>query len=435
MFNRRQFLVAASALPLSACKVRTINYFPVQDATVRFLNVLVGPPVLDVIQDGTPAWTGIAFESSTGYVSYTAQQTTFNLQVPGSTSTLASVGAPLAGKQPYTLIGFGTLSTPLAILLGDSTLTVPAGNTQVRLFDAAVGQQNIDFYLTAPGVPIETVNPQFGNITYQNSSVFIQVASGEYQVRLTVTNTKVVVYDSGPRIFPDQTATDLVFYSRGSALLPNMYLLDANGPVLQQVIVDNTLARFKVVNLAFQTGTVNSLVDGLPANSTIQYGTGSIYNIVTQGSHVISFESAAVPGATIASVTTTLVPATDSTVFVSGFAGSTIAVALVDNNVPPATGNGRFRMINGSPDSPPFDVFANDVKVASALAYTKSSPYTEIEGNILTLRFVDPATGATLATIPNVALGVGTVLSIYASGPVAQLAVVVVQDNILTTGS
>jgi len=92
-------------------------------------------------------------------------------------------------------------------------------------------------------------------------------------------------------------------------------------------------------------------------------------------------------------------------------------------------------MINGSPDSPPFDVFANDVKVASALAYTKSSPYTEIEGNILTLRFVDPATGATLATIPNVALGVGTVLSIYASGPVAQLAVVVVQDNILTTSS
>lgn len=429
MFNRRRFIVAASALPLTACKIRTINYFPVQDATVRFLNVLAGPAAVDVFQGGVAVWSGIAFEASTGYVTFTAQQTTFTIQLPGATSSLAEVTAPLAGQQPYTMIAFGTLTAPVAVLLGDSTLTIPAGQTQLRIFDAAPGQSAVDLYFTVPGVPIDELTPQFGGINYQNSTVFIQIAAGEYQLRLTVSNTKTVVYDSGPRNYPEQTGTDLVMYSRGSTLLPNLELLEVNG-TLQQVVLNNTLARLRIVNLAFQTGTVNEFLDGVAGVTALAYGSASAYNIATQGSHVVTFEAAAVPGATIASLTTTLVPATDSSVFISGFAGSTVAIALTDSNLPPATGNGRFRIVNASPDAPPLDVFVLEQKVASALAYTKASAYTEIPGNVLTVRFVDSTTGTVLLTLTDVPLAVGNVISIYAAGPAAQLVGQVFQDNV-----
>jgi hypothetical protein len=429
MFNRRRFLVAASALPLTACKVRTINYFPVQDSTVRFLNVLPGPAALDVFQGGNATWSGIAFEGSTGNVTFSAQQTTFSVQLPGATDSLISVTAPLAGQQPYTLVAYGTVTAPQAVLLGDSTLTVPAGNVQLRIFDGAPGQSAVDFYLTAPGVPLDGLAPQFGNINYQNSTVFIQTAAGAYQLRLTITNTQTVVYDSGSRNYPEQTATDLVMYSRGSALLPNLEALDVNG-ALQQVVVNSTLARLKVVNLAFQTGTVNELLDGVAGVTALAYGSASAYSIVAQGSHVVSFEAAAVPGATIASVTTTLAPATDSSVFIAGFAGSTVAIALTDSNLPPAEGNGRYRIVNASPDAPPLDVLVNDEKVVSALAYTKASTYFEIPADTLTVKFNDSTTGATLLTLPNVALTAISVLSIYAAGPAAQLAGQVFQDNV-----
>ncbi len=43
MITRRRLLVSAAAAPLvlAGCKVRTINYFPVNPATVRFVSASV----------------------------------------------------------------------------------------------------------------------------------------------------------------------------------------------------------------------------------------------------------------------------------------------------------------------------------------------------------------------------------------------------------
>ena len=68
---------------------------------------------------------------------------------------------------------------------------------------------------------------------------------------------------------------------------------------------------------------------------------------------------------TIASVSNPFPSATDQSIFVTGFAGATTAVALLDNNLPPPSGNVLVRFVNTSHNSVPLDVLANNVKASS----------------------------------------------------------------------
>jgi hypothetical protein len=432
MFNRRRFIAAAATLPLTACKVRTINYFPVGPATVRYINLLPVTGNLDVVADSGLIWGNIAFEQSADYVQFEAGQTKFAINNAGTANQLTTTSAPLAGQQPYTLLTYGSLNSLSANILGDTTLSIPTGNTQFRIFHCAFGIGNIDIYVTKPDTTLVGFSPFFTAQPYSSGTIFTQIPTGEYRVRITVSQTAIIIYDSGRQVFADTIATDLLFYSRNSAALGNMAYLQANGPQ-QRGFVDNRLARYKVINAAFQTGIVNQFLDGEAKVSDLPVGAASAYRLPEAGSHVISFQAKDVPGATIASTTQTLAAATDSSVFVAGFAGSTQAVVLADDNHPPGSGNGRFRIVNACPDGPPLDVFFNDTRLVTGLAYTKASAYVELGANGVTLRFVNPASGTTVLTIPNVQLQSGFVLSVYAIGPIASLGSLVTQDNIAQT--
>ena len=55
MVNRRRFIAAAAVLPLSACKIKTINYFPTTPATVRYVNLMPAAGAFDIYNGGEAA--------------------------------------------------------------------------------------------------------------------------------------------------------------------------------------------------------------------------------------------------------------------------------------------------------------------------------------------------------------------------------------------
>ncbi|MEO7155922.1 MAG: DUF4397 domain-containing protein [Vicinamibacterales bacterium] len=438
MLNRRHFLTLLLALPLllSGCRIETINYFPPKAAHVRFVNVVPNATALNVTVDGTATWSSQGFEAMTPYMDFTNETHNFTTTVAGATTTLTQANFNLAGNSFYTLIAFGPAHAAGLVLLSDDTVTPTAGKLLLRVANMSGSVGPIDIYLTTPGADLTNATPNIGGIFYGGATGFIQVSSGNQQLRITQSGTKNVVYDSGARNFSDNTATDAIVYTRTGGPLVNVALSDINGAG-QNVIVNSTMTELKVVNAALQTGAVNQLLDGTVLVPNLAYptafsGTGFPnvfgYNIISPGSHTITFEAAAAPGATIASVTTTLAAASDTTVFVTGFAGATTAVVLKDQNFSVINNDSRLRLVNASPDTPAVDVSLNDTKQVSALAFPTASGYLQQGGGAYKVTFTNPATGAVVLNLDGVVLGSGTNTTIYLVGAAGQFGSIVTRD-------
>jgi hypothetical protein len=428
MPSRRYLLAALLALPLviAGCKINTINYFPVKYANVRMINLMPDVPALNVTQGSTTVWSGVAFEGSTGYLDFENTTNTFTVSVAGATSSLISVTYDLAGEAPYTLIPYGTLDAPQVLMLLDTAVTPGDGRFQMRAVNVAPGNPSIDIYVTTPGVPIDNLAANFYQLGYGGVTAYGGFATGTYQVRATLTGTKTVVYDSGPRTYGSNATTAFIFYTRGSGDLYNGIQADVYGSV---AVANSTQARLKAVNGAIDAGPVNQLVDGTALASNVAYAAASSYGTTAAGARTIAFEATATPGAIIASVAKTLTPATDASVFVTGFAGAQQAIVLADTNLPPTSGNVRIRFVNASPNTAAMDVLVNGTKKVSALASTTASSYVELVAGTYTLTFADPTTGAVLLSLTNREFTADHVSSVYVVGGAGSLTGLVTQDD------
>jgi hypothetical protein len=431
-FLKSLAVLLALPLVLVGCKINSINYFPPKPAHIRVVNALGSTTPINVAANGVTAWTNLGFEAMTGYLDFDNVDTKITVTLAGSTTTLIEQSYPLTGDQSYTLVVFGTTSVPSLGIISDAVQAPSSGHFQLNVFAAApvgngiaVGLYPVDIYLTTPGQSLDTISPILSNVNYANRYIVNEnFSEGVYQLRMTTlnpnTNIKTVVYDSGSITFAGSTATDLILYSRGSTVLPNVMLNDSDGAGLQR-IANNLLARIKVVNGAFQNGNVNLLLNGTAIVTDLEYNTASTYKTVAAGAATVTFEASAAPGAPIASLSNTFLGATDQTVFVSGFAGSTVAVALRDNNLPPASSAAAIRYVNASPDAGTLDAYANDVLQWPSIATNAASDPVLIVSGAYTVTFKDHATGLPVLPLPSLGFNALQNYSVYVLGPAGTL--------------
>ena len=418
-------VLLALPLVLAGCKIDSINYFPPKPAHVRVVNVLGTTTPINVAANGVTLWSGLNFEAMTGYVDIENVTTNISVSLVGSTTPLVQQTIFPTGDQSSTLVIYGTTFSPAVGVMADPPQAPPSGSFTLNVFNVApvgngtaVGTSPIDVYFTQPGQAIDGISPTFSYVYFSNANIFRTFSAGQYQLRLTVAGTKILIYDSGPLTFQDKTSTDLVIYSRGSEILANVLLNESDGAG-QQVIANSRLSRLKVVNGAFQSGSVNQLLDGTTKVSDLKFEEASLYQIVQSVPGTVTFEASAAPGAPIASLAYTFVAAADQSIFVAGFAGATSAVALIDNNLPPAIASAAVRFVNTSPNSGPLDVFANDVLQAKAVGTNAASAYVQLASSgstAYTFTFKDSTTGVTVLTLSNVPLTPLLTYSVYVFG-------------------
>jgi len=430
MSLRRRLLALvplAILLVAGGCKIRTINYFPSHPASVRVINLLPEAPAIDVQIGGTTAFTGVAFQSLTGYQSYDNQTTSISISVTGSTTPLISFSFPLAGEQPYTIVVFGTLANPSATLMAEVANAPTNGNIQLAMFNAAINNSAFDVYVTAPGTDISTLNPNYTFVSYNGVSLNLAFAPGTYQIRIAQQGTKNIIYDSGGTALTPNIALTMIAYSKGSGVLVNAVVLESRGA---STVLDSVFARTKAVNAAPVVGAVNqSMGTTFQVVTNLPYANASPYSQVSQGPTQIDFEAAATPGAVIASVPTTLGPGTDVTTFVTGLPGAQQAFVLQDMNLPPFGGNVRLRFVNTAWDANPVNVALNGTAVATGVAYATASAYVQAPAATATFTFTDSVTGAVLLSLPDVVLTAGQTNTVYFLGPAAAAGGFVTQDN------
>lgn len=432
MSIRRKLLLAVPLLVLlvvAGCKVNSINYFPPHPASVRVINLMPDAPSIDVQVGGSPAFTGVTFQAATGYQSYNNATTGFSVNLTGSTQPLISFSYPLAGEQPYTLVIFGTTTNPAGALLSEVPSAPTNGNIQLSLFNAAINNSGIDVYVTTPGTDITTVNPNFAGVAYNGATLNLAFAPGTYQIQVTTTGTKTVIYDSGGSALTPNIGLTFVVYSKGSGTLVNAAVLQSQGPT---TLLNTIFARIKAVNAAPSPGPVNQLLGTLTVNPNINFASASGYYQGPQGATTVGYEASSTPGATIASVPATLGAATDVSTFITGPSGGLQAYVLNDVNLPPFGGEVRLRFVNASWNSNPVNISVNGTQVATALAFPTASAYVPvIAATTYTITFTDAVTGAVVltSTPDNTVLVTGFTSTIYLIGPQGAVGALITQDN------
>jgi hypothetical protein len=430
----KSFAVLALLLALGSCKINTINSFPTNPSTVRYGAFMPNAPMVNVQVQGVTAWTDVPFQSITDYQQFNNQQTNFTVFLTTDpVNSVAAGSVSLSGQTAYTLVGFGIIQQSSLLFQDDTVPSTGSGDTQLRAANLAFGygvQSALDVYITAPGVDITTISPTY-TLAYGGATSFQTMLAGDYEVRVAPFSQFNLLYDSGTVNFPVNAAQGLYLYGVTSTHALNVLQSNVSGGTTMPL--PNLLAALKVVNAAYQRADVDLKDNGVVQVGNLATNTATVtYIPVTAGLSILSFNDTLVPNTTIATITTTLNPSTDSSVMISGAAGSEVATVLSDVNTPPSTDVARIRAINASPDAPAFDVAVDGTVVPTAtnVQYTQSSGYFDVASGNHTITFLATGTSTVIFTITQQAFGGSGVFSIYLNGPASALVDLLTQDNV-----
>lgn len=192
---RVSFLSAAlAAVVLSACGDDTS---PNERGRLRVVHASPDAPAVDVLIDGRQEVTGAAFTQSSPYIAVDSGSRALRVEPVGSNTAVISANVRVAGATDYTVIAANRVASIEPLVLTDNNTAPAAGNIKLRLVHGAPGAPNVDIYVTAPGVSIATLTPNFTNVPFRGASPYVEVPAGSYQVRITPTGTKTVAIDSG----------------------------------------------------------------------------------------------------------------------------------------------------------------------------------------------------------------------------------------------
>lgn len=437
-------LLCLAAATLSGCNSGNgVGAMPI-NTQVRVVNLIPNAPAITVVMDSTTTLvSGLGFEQQTLYLDVTSGTHDFVVTGGSSTSTLVNVMEDLANGQPYTLVVYGPMEAASSQFLTDGPIsfvedglgvTIPnAGTFAIRLANVASGVGALDLYLTTPGADLSLTAPTIVNTSLGVTTVFTPVNTGTYELRITTTGTKNVVYDTQPFTFTDQSIVQFVAYGKGSSKLVGVDLLNLDTQGSGQFL-PSLLAQFKLVNASSVGTPLNVLVNGALTLTNIPFAGVSNYTETLAGSQTLSVESAATPGASLLTFTPNFAPATDSSIVVTGSAGALQVLVLTDNNMPSPVGRARVRFVNASPGLAALDVYVNFALTFSGVASDSASPYTELVANItgtpFTFGFNFAGTTTPALTLPNITLIAGTTYTIYVVGQASSPQGVVVSDSV-----
>lgn len=404
------------------------------NANLRIVNLIPDAPSVSV-QLGTnpPLVTGLLFQQFTQYLGVPGGSQDFMVSANGGQSFAINQTNSM-GSGNYSYIVYAPVVSATGMLVNENNLPTPnSGTFNFRVINVAAGIGPIDVYLTPAGTDINSTSPTIANIGLGGVSLFVSVNTGSYELRVTATGTKQVVYDTAVQSFNNGASYQAAVFTKGSSRLVSVVMLnlDSNGT---GAVNDNLLAEFKVLNASTAGTALNIAVDGNIVLSNIPFTGASNYVTTKAGSRTFTVQATATPGANLLTLVTTLNSATDTSLALSGTPGALVPLVLNDNNLPPPALNARVRFVNVSPGLGAVDVYINFSKQISGVASNSGSAYLNQTadatiGTAYEFDFNFANTTTPVLKLPGVVLIANHTYTIYVVGPSATPQGVVAQDD------
>jgi hypothetical protein len=397
------------------------------NAYIRFVHVTPGADAVNISYDSKTVVSSLAYHGASPYQTVDSGSKKVTVQSVVSGAVYSDTTLSVSNSH-YTYLLFGGDSSMSTMLLGDNVADAASGKFNLRVANVATGIGAVDMYLLPVGSTIEQVAPTFSNIAYGGSESFTQFTTGDYGFVVARAGSKDVIYESGKQTMSANAKVTLAVYSRGSGKLANGVLLyyDSSGTT---TFVDNSLARFKFVNAATDLGNVDVLVDGSAALANVPYGLLSAYLTIAAGARNFKIQASTSPGAYVYDQNQTLAAASDYSLVAYSVQGTGSAglIVLADNNLPPASGRAKLRLVNAASDATAYDAYVNFAKLLSGLAPGQASTYQQLDAGTHTVTFTRAGTTQQTASV-TLELDSGHVYTIYMYGRNASGAIVTTAD-------
>lgn len=193
-------LVAILTVALSACS--SDNDKKGVDPTIRIIHASADAPTVNVLANGSVLnnLNNVDYQQASNR--FTVGADTYLVEIeanlPGSTAVVLDENVSFDRNRNYDVFAVGSVAdSSLALFAVDTEQMEPgSGNFLVNVVHAASAAPTVDIYVTAPNTDIETEQASL-TASFTDASGLLELPAGDYQIRITPTGTKDVVFDSG----------------------------------------------------------------------------------------------------------------------------------------------------------------------------------------------------------------------------------------------
>ncbi|GAB3268056.1 hypothetical protein GCM10027296_47050 [Chitinimonas naiadis] len=393
-------------------------------ANLRFVNLMTDQATVNVLFSDTTKFSGLAFEQSSSYQDNEWGSYTVNIN-SASNVLLGTFTLSPAQKSHSTTYLYGTAIGMKYATFTDEAYSVSSGKFVVRTLLAADNLPGYDLYVTGTGDDLSSLSPTvYAYAAGSMSAYSSETATGTYRIRLTLSGTKTVVFDSSLTF--DNSANTLVLHTLGSSQLPTVMLIKPDDGSAK--IVPNTLSRLRVVQGSPDvTGTRVSL-DGTAAYQSVPFGGVTNYVIQPAGTHALTFSNEST-GSAFINQQQTFQPGRDYTLFSSGLSGAASGLVFEDSNLAVSSSRVRGRFINATSDQPLVDAVVNYQPLLSNLAAGSRSAAIDLDVLSYPITYNASSNGAALAQLTTDTLVAGGAYNFALVGAANSYKAVVFKTN------
>ncbi|GAB5379029.1 MAG: hypothetical protein Alis3KO_00360 [Aliiglaciecola sp.] len=208
---------------------------PIPDATVRVIHASPDAPMVNVYANDAvlAGLEGVDYQVASGDIEVPEGSYDIRVEaiVPGGNLDVIDANLTLDGDTVYNIFAVDTVAEGVeALVVSNPESAVTAGNARVQVVHVAANAPTVDIYVTAPGDDLAAAQP-LATADYKQFTGQVEVAAGDYQIRITLAGMMDVVYDSGTVTLSD--GADLVVAATqnvGTGDSPvTLLVVDANG--------------------------------------------------------------------------------------------------------------------------------------------------------------------------------------------------------------
>ena len=441
---------AVAVLGLGACS-------DTKNASLRVIHASPDAPAVNVKVNNSTSIAELDYAQSSGFVTVRSGRRDVDVEaiIPGGNADVISIDNFNFGKNArYTVLAVDTTANIEALLVDESASAPAADEIAVAVVHASPDAPAVDVYVTAPGVDINSVSASF-SFDFKDQVDAGALPADSYQIRVTPTGTKTVVFDSGPvdlsgfagqKLLLAAISTTNSTTQAGSIVKilaatddASLVLLDATTTTAARVVHASpdadVVAGGPVEVFASSSALPVSPTELIPAFSyTDIVPSASAYVPVPAGDYVfdVAVDGTGIGASVYTSPTLSLDQGAEYTVIAAGYVGLTPAfelLATVDNNRSVVT-QASVKVIHAAPAAGAVDVFvtaagdysAADVENGLAGApllddfeFASITDYVAVAPGNYDVRVV--AGGSTAINVENLSLAAGSVSNVIAIQP------------------
>lgn len=173
--------------PAATAEVRVIHASP--DAPL--VDVFTGTTAIDELQD-------VDYQVGSGLLELTVGDYGLAVQAetPAGNAEVLTLNATLEADTQYNILAIGDVANLETLVVSNPATAIGSGNIRVQVVHGAPDAPTVDVYITAPDTDITTETP-VDTLSFREFTGQVEVAAGDYQVRITAAGATDVVFDSG----------------------------------------------------------------------------------------------------------------------------------------------------------------------------------------------------------------------------------------------